>query len=89
MTMGSFPIQSHTSFADKWIQDGAMAKLVHPEDPQDVAEAIRIALSDDDLVDRAAIQNADVARERLEYPMIRARAITYYESVMRGDGNSR
>jgi len=66
-----------------------MAKLVHPEDPQDVAEVIRTALSDDDLVDRAAVQNGDVARERLQYAMIRSRAITYYESVMRGDGNSR
>ena len=66
-----------------------MAKLVHPEDPQDVAEAIRFALSDDDLVDRAGVQNADVVRERLQYPMIRARAITYYESVIRGDGSGR
>lgn len=64
-------------------------KLVDPEDPQDVAEAIGFALSDNDLVDRAALQNADVARERLQYAMIRARAITYYESVMRGDGSSR
>ena len=68
MIMGSFPIQSHTSCAEEWIQDGAMAKPVHPEDPQDVAEVIRIALSDDDLVDRAAVQNADVARERSSTP---------------------
>jgi len=66
-----------------------MAKLVHPEDPQDVPEAIRIALTDDDLVDRAAVQNADVAQERLQYAVIRAAAITYCESVMRADGSSR
>ncbi len=89
MIIGSFPIPSHTSCAKEWIQEGAMVKPVHPEDPQDVAEVIRIALSDDELVDRAAVQNVDVARERLQYAVIRAAAITYYESVMRGDGSSR
>ena len=89
MIIGSFPIQSHTSCAEEWIQEGAMAKPVHSGDPQHVAEVIRIALSDDDLLERAAVQNADVAQERLQYDMIRARAITYYESVMRGDGSSR
>jgi len=81
MVMGSFPIQSNTSTADEWISDGETGILVHPEEPQEVAAAIRRAVTDDDLVNRAAEINARVAAERLDVSVIRPRVIEMYQKV--------
>ena len=54
MVMGTFPIQSCTACADKWIVDGKSGFIVPPEDPETIAIAIRRAVSDDKLVDGAA-----------------------------------
>ena len=58
-----------------------MGLIVPPEDPEPVAAAIRRALSDDALVDRAAELNARVARERLDELVIRPQVIAMYEKV--------
>jgi hypothetical protein len=81
IVMGAFPIQSCTSCADEWIVDGKSGMIVPPEDPGEVAEALRQALTDDALVDQAAEINARVAAERLEYSAIQAQAIMNYEAV--------
>ena len=54
IVMGSFPIQSWTACADEWIEDGVNGLLVPPEDPDVVEQAIRRALTDDNLVNTAA-----------------------------------
>jgi glycosyltransferase involved in cell wall biosynthesis len=81
ITMGSFPIQSNTSCADEWVKNGKTGMLVHPEDPEAVAAAIRRAVSDDALVDDAAEINAELAAERLDCSLIRSQAIAMYEKV--------
>lgn len=81
MVMGAFPIQSCTSCADEWIVDGETGFIVPPEDPQEVAKAIRRALADDDLVDGAAERNAQVAAERLDRSVIQPQVIAMYEKV--------
>jgi hypothetical protein len=45
------------------------------------AAAICRALTDDDLVDRAAELNARTARERLDQAVIRPQVITMYEKI--------
>ena len=82
LTMGAFPVQSWASCADEWIEDGVNGLLVPPEDPEIVEKAIRKALADDALVDRAAEQNDQLAREQLDYPLIRDRALSNYCTVM-------
>lgn len=82
MATGAFPIQSCTACADEWITDGETGLIVPPEDPQVVAEAIRRALHDERLVDRAAELNAQTCRERLDYHHIRAQAVDFYHQVM-------
>jgi len=81
MEMGSFPIQSHTSCADEWVRCGETGLLVHPEDPEGVAAAIRRAVSDDALVDYAAAQNARIVAERLDYSVIQPQVIAIYKQV--------
>jgi hypothetical protein len=81
MTMGSFPIQSNTSCANEWVQCGETAILVPPEDPNAVAKALRRALSDDALVDRAAEINAGVTAERIDRSVVQPQVIAMYEKI--------
>jgi len=86
MVMGSFPIQSCTACADEWIVDGETGFIVPPEDPEPIAAAIRRAVSDDALVDRAAELNAQTVRERLDYRLIQPQVVAMYEKVAAKSG---
>jgi glycosyltransferase involved in cell wall biosynthesis len=83
ITMGSFPIQSWTACADEWVEDGRTGILVPPDDPEVVEHAIRRALTDDELVNRAAEINYRLATERLDKTILKAKAIELYERVAR------
>jgi len=56
--------------------------LVPPEDPVAIAAAIRRALSDDALVDRAAEINARITSERIDRTVIQPQVIAMYEKVV-------
>jgi glycosyltransferase involved in cell wall biosynthesis len=79
--MGSFPIQSWTSCANEWVADGETGFLVPPEDPEVVEQAIRKALTDDALVDRAAEANYHTIAGRAEYRSLRRKTIEMYQYV--------
>ncbi len=79
--MGAFPIQSCTSCADEWIEDGKTGLIVPPEDPEVVAAAIRRGVSDDALVDYAADQNGLLAKKRLDQSLILPQVIAMYEKA--------
>ncbi|MGE5189532.1 MAG: glycosyltransferase, partial [Gemmatimonadota bacterium] len=81
IVMGSFPVQSWTACADEWIEDGRTGLLVPPEDPEIVEKALRRALSDDGLVDRAAGENARLAAERLDRAVLKPLAVSIYTTV--------
>jgi glycosyltransferase involved in cell wall biosynthesis len=81
MVMGAFPIQSCTACSDEWIVDGETGFIVPPEDPEIIAAAIRKAVSDDNLVNRAAQLNAKVAQERLDQATIRPQVIEMYKKI--------
>ena len=81
MVMGSFPIQSNTSCLEELIRDGQSGMLVHPEDPEAVAEALRRAVTDDELVDRAAEINARIAAEHLDQSVVRPQVVQMYERI--------
>lgn len=79
MAMGAYPIQSNTGAANEWL-DGSGA-VVPPEDVGRVAAALRLALKDDTMVDRAQVHNWRIAQERLDERLIRPRVIRMYEEV--------
>ncbi len=81
MVMGTFPIQSCTACADEWIEDGKSGFIVPPEEPNVIAVAIRKALTNDILVNRAADMNAETVAERLDYSIIQARVIKIYQDI--------
>jgi glycosyltransferase involved in cell wall biosynthesis len=89
LTMGAFPIQSNTACADEWLQNGRTGFIVPPEDPHQVAAALRRALRDDALVNGAAQQNALMVEERLDWKALRPKMIAVYEDVYRESKQAR
>jgi hypothetical protein len=82
LLMGSFPVQSWTACANEWIADGETGRLVPPEDPEEVAAAIRRALQDDALVDAAADRNWATATQRLDASLLTQNARDMYRQVL-------
>jgi hypothetical protein len=82
MVMGSFPVQSNTSCLGEWARNGETALLVHPEDPDEIAAAVRRALSDDEMIDRAAEENSRIAAQRLDHVAIRPLIIDSYQRLL-------
>lgn len=82
LVMGSFPIQSNSSCANEWIEDGVTGSLVPAEDSKAVADAIKNALENDVLVDSAASANYQTARERLDESVVSAKAERFYDIVL-------
>lgn len=82
MIMGSFPIQSNTSCLDEWVRDGETGLLVEPEDVDGIAAAIRRAVTDDELVDRAADANDDLTRARLDRADVGGHMVAMYERAI-------
>ncbi len=81
MIMGALPIQSESSAADEWIEDGKNGLLVPAEDSDKVAVAIKRALKDDKLVERAEKINREIARERLDTKKILPEVIKMYQTI--------
>ena len=85
MVMGSFPIQSCTACCHEWITDGITGLIVPPEDVGKIEKAIRIAISDDSLVDSASIYNWETALKRLNGSELSTKATAiYYQLISEG-----
>lgn len=81
MSMGAFPIQSWTSTANEWVEDGKSAFLVPPEDPEIIERAIRKALTNDTLTKNAALINWKIAQQRLDFKNIKKTVIDFYKTM--------
>lgn len=81
LVMGSLPIQSNTSCLTELVRDGEGALMVPPEDPSEIAAAIRRAVTDDELVDRAAELNTRIASERLSEEIVQSQVVAMYRKV--------
>lgn len=82
MALGAFPIQSSTSCVGEWIVNGETGFIVSPEDPHEVARALRMALEDDSLVDCAGEANARIVVDNLSSDVIASRVITMYREIV-------
>ena len=82
IVMGSFPIQSNTGSCDEWIEDGETGFIVPPEDPEIVERAIRGAITNDVLVNKAAEINYKSAREKLDDQIIKPKVKEIYSTII-------
>jgi len=83
MAMGAFPIQSCTACADEWVEHGVSGMIVPPEDPDIIEMALRTALSDDALVNRAATINRRTVEDRLNGDRLKREANEVYAKIFR------
>jgi len=82
MALGAFPIQSDTVSTGEWIENGANGYLVPPEDSVAIEKALRLALGDDALVDRAAEANSAIITERADRPTVARAVVEAYERAL-------
>ena len=77
MAMGAFPIQTNTSCADEWIEDGISGKLIEPNQ-EEVRNSLRQALNDDLLVDRASVINRQKIENKCNEEQIQLKSLKFY-----------
>jgi hypothetical protein len=82
MAMGSFPIQTSTACASEWIEDGKSGFIVEPDDPETIADRIVRAVTDDELVDRAAELNLQKIRQHGNSDVVRRLVQSAYLRVV-------
>jgi glycosyltransferase involved in cell wall biosynthesis len=87
MAMGAFPIQTDTSCCDEWFKDGEGGFIVPPDDFDLISERFERALSDDELVDRAAEINWETVKARLDSRVIRRQIAEFYGKAFEQLGN--
>ena len=67
MSAGCFPIQSVNSSATHFLTPGESGFIVNPWDIEDIAAKVRIAITDDILVDSAATKNIESLKSKYDY----------------------
>jgi glycosyltransferase involved in cell wall biosynthesis len=82
MIMGAFPVQSDTISTREWLRNGENGFLVPPEEPEAVAAALREALTNDALVDRAMAVNERLT-EQVGRDVVQPRIVRMYEEAAR------
>jgi hypothetical protein len=75
---GAYPIQTNTSCANEWVKLGVIASIVDLNQDR-VLDQIILALTDNELVDRASKQNLKVAKQYLEYKVVQKKALEFYK----------
>lgn len=81
MAMGSFPIQTRTSCAEEWIEDGVTGEIVDHENVEGIALSIRKGLTNDAMVDLAAVANASAIDQRANPASIGFRIFQAYRDL--------
>jgi glycosyltransferase involved in cell wall biosynthesis len=88
MIMGALPIQTDPGGAtSEWIEDGVNGLIIPPDDPDQIANAIKRAVEDDELVDSAAERNLDLTSKRIDVSVIQPRVVSLYQHVVREGKN--
>jgi glycosyltransferase involved in cell wall biosynthesis len=77
MAMGAFPIQTNTSCAEEWIEDGSTGKLIEPIQ-EDVKNSLRLALLNDSLVDQACVINRMKIENQCNDEQIKLKSLKFY-----------
>lgn len=76
---GAFPIQTDTSCAGEWFEDGVSILLVPADSSEALERALTIAISDDNLVDSAARLNSEIAKIRMNSAAVRSKIAPLYD----------
>ena len=81
MAMGAFPIQTDTSCCNEWYEDFKGGFHIPFNDSGIIADRLRRAILDDQLVDNAAQVNWKTVRMRLDQKVLKQKAVSYYHTI--------
>lgn len=82
MAGGSFPIQSNSSCCSDWFENFKSGISVHAEDTDEVEQAIRYALINDEMVDLARELNFEKISKSADYKILQQIAISNYNRIL-------
>jgi hypothetical protein len=83
MSEGAFPIQTDTSCANEWVENGKGGFLISPHSIDDLAEALSAALRSEALVDQAWILNRREIETRCSKEKLGALARGFYSGLIK------
>ena len=78
MACGCFPITGDIDSIREWIVPGVNGLVVDPDDPQDLAKAITLALNNENLRKEARIHNQELIKTKAEVGLVRSLLRNYY-----------
>jgi Glycosyl transferases group 1 len=81
MALGAFPILSPLDTIRPLVKDGYNVLFARNLYPQDIAEALVRAMTDDELVDRAAKRNLELVKGLADRNTIRMKVTNYYQNI--------
>lgn len=85
MATGCFPIESKNSCGSEWTDSGKSALFINPLEVDEIVTAIRSVLTDDSLVDSAAVTNRGIVEGRISSESIEKHLSSYYVGTSRYD----
>jgi hypothetical protein len=83
MATGCFPIESMNSCGSEWTDSGKSALFINPLEIDEIVTAIRSVLTDDSLVDSAAVTNREIVEGRFSSKSVEKLLSSYYVSENR------
>jgi glycosyltransferase involved in cell wall biosynthesis len=81
LASGCFPVVGDIETLREWITPGVNGLLFDPADPQELAEAVILALNNSDLRTRAKEHNLKMINERADYNLIMPQAAAFYTQL--------
>jgi glycosyltransferase involved in cell wall biosynthesis len=81
MAAGALPVVSPIESVGEWIDDGVNGLLAHAMYPDQIAAAVRRAINDDELLDRAARENWEIIRRRADRKQVATQVTDYYRRL--------
>ena len=75
---GAFPVQTDTSCAGEWFENGVSVLLVSADSSESLEQALIRSLKDDRLVDTAARINFEIAKSRMNSESVRSKISALY-----------
>ena len=82
MTMGAFPIQTDTSCCTEWFIDNETGFAVPAYDMDTICARFATALTDDTLVDAAAVKNLEIVKSRLDVKVLSPLIHKFYRQTL-------
>jgi len=81
MANGAIPIQTSTSCADEWIENGKTGFIISPSDIEGLKSALRRIISGDFNCKVAQIKNIEIIKEKYDPDMLQSLAMSQYQRM--------